>query len=181
MRRTGGGAVRSSRRGQRAVELQPTFIWSRGEFCRLSGRLRVLVQRKEFYFTLLLLLLRTCCYRHQSAARPQTQHSNVTLKPREAAPGPDERPALGLLRLNISSFKLTTHSEVVVHHLLLMRGTHTVIVPVWALYGPLRPAGPCRHGDLRRGRASLASALLQMILPTLDTNAAPNQFVQKVF
>ena len=32
-----GGAFRSRRRGQIAVELQPTFIWGRGEFCRLSG------------------------------------------------------------------------------------------------------------------------------------------------
>ena len=32
-----GEAVRSCRRGQIAVELQPTFIWSRHEFCRLSG------------------------------------------------------------------------------------------------------------------------------------------------
>lgn len=32
-----GEAVRSCRRGQIAVELQPTFIWSRHEFCCLSG------------------------------------------------------------------------------------------------------------------------------------------------
>lgn len=67
-----GEAVRSCRRGQIAVELQPTFIWSRREFCRLSG--------VGFWFTLwqeptentheLFLKSRKRVLQHAAAAQP---------------------------------------------------------------------------------------------------------------
>lgn len=67
-----GEAVRSCRRGQIAVELQPTFIWSRREFCRLSG--------VGFWFTLwqqptentheLFLKSRKRVLQHAAAAGP---------------------------------------------------------------------------------------------------------------